>query len=99
MDGIPGNDDASPYAFAVFSGILFLLGVALIAIGLLYLGLKKPIIDEDVEVRRLELQELVRMFQKEAESHAQVHKSVAQAIKPPTTASILPSVEGYVLIG
>ncbi|XVF60747.1 hypothetical protein PTKIN_Ptkin08bG0073200 [Pterospermum kingtungense] len=99
VDGIPGNDDSSPHAFAVFSGILFFLGVALIAIGLLYLGLKKPIIDEDVEVRRLELQELVRMFQKEAESHAQVCKSVARAIKPPTTASILPSGEGYVLIG
>ncbi|XVE86242.1 hypothetical protein DITRI_Ditri18aG0019900 [Diplodiscus trichospermus] len=99
VDGIPGNDDHSPYAFLVFSCILFLLGVALIAIGLLYLGLKKPIIDEDVEVRRLELQELVRMFQKEAESHAQLRKSVARAIKPPSTASMLPSGEGYVLIG
>ncbi|KAE8675803.1 Detected protein of unknown function [Hibiscus syriacus] len=73
--------------------------VALISIGLLYLGLKKPIVDEDVEVRKLELEELVRIFQKEAESHAQVRKSVARAIKPPTTASILPSGEGYVLIG
>lgn len=98
MDGIPGNE-ASPYAFVLFSGILFLLGVALIAIGLLYLGLKKPIVDEDVEVRKLELQELVSIFQKEAESHAQVRKSVARAIKPPKTASILPNGEGYVLIG
>ena len=72
MDGIPGNDEACPYAFAVFSGILFFLGVALIVVGLLYLGLKKPIIDEDVEVRRLELQELVRMFQKEAEDRKSV---------------------------
>ncbi|WRX10394.1 Mg2+ transporter protein [Theobroma cacao] len=98
VDGIPGNE-ASPYAFVLFSGILFLLGVALIAIGLLYLGLKKPIVDEDVEVRKLELQELVSIFQKEAESHAQVRKSVARAIKPPKTASILPNGEGYVLIG
>ncbi|XVF14487.1 hypothetical protein REPUB_Repub09cG0064300 [Reevesia pubescens] len=79
MDGIPGNDDASPYAFLVFSAILFFLGVALIATGLLYLGLKKPIVDEDVEVRRLELQELVRIFQKEAESHAQdCHITIAK---------------------
>ncbi|GMI99309.1 hypothetical protein like AT1G29820 [Hibiscus trionum] len=99
VDGIPGNDDNSPYAFLIFSGILVFLGAALISIGLLYLGLKKPIIDEDVEVRKLELDELVRIFQKEAESHAQVRKSVARAIKPPTTASILPSGEGYVLIG
>ncbi|XWS41040.1 hypothetical protein CRYUN_Cryun17cG0046800 [Craigia yunnanensis] len=99
VDGIPGNDEASPYAFLVFSVILFFLGVVLIAIALFFLGLKKPSIDEDVEVRRLELQGLVRMFQKEAESHAQVRKSVARAIKPPTTASILPSGEGYVLIG
>ncbi|KAK8586776.1 hypothetical protein V6N13_085799 [Hibiscus sabdariffa] len=99
VDGIPGNDENSPYAFLIFSGILVFLGVALISVGLLYLGLKKPIIDEDVEVRKLELDELVRIFQKEAESHAQVRKSVARAIKPPTTASILPSGEGYVLIG
>ncbi|MBA0766632.1 hypothetical protein Gotri_015657, partial [Gossypium trilobum] len=91
VDGIPGNDDSSPYAFLLFSCILVFLGVVLISGGLLYLGLKKPIIDEDVEVRKLELDELVRMFQKEAESHAQVRKSVARAIKPPTTASILPS--------
>ncbi|XP_021274948.1 uncharacterized protein LOC110409800 [Herrania umbratica] len=98
VDGIPGNE-ASPYAFVLFSGILVLLGVVLIAIGLLYLGLKKPIVDEDVEVRKLELQELVRIFQKEAESHAQVRKSVARAIKRPETASILPNGEGYVLLG
>ncbi|KAH7578423.1 hypothetical protein JRO89_XS01G0380000 [Xanthoceras sorbifolium] len=73
VDGIPGND-GSPYAFALFSGILFLVGSVLIAIGLVYLGLKKPINDENVEVRKLELEELVRMFQQEAESHAQVQK-------------------------
>ncbi|XP_039011220.1 zinc transport protein ZntB-like [Hibiscus syriacus] len=44
VDGIPGNNDNSPYAFLIFSGILVCLGVALISIGLLYLGLKKPII-------------------------------------------------------
>ncbi|KAK6120672.1 hypothetical protein DH2020_045593 [Rehmannia glutinosa] len=71
VDGIPGSD-RSPYAFALFSGALFLLGAVLIVIGLIYLGLKKPLIEEKAEVRKLELQELVRMFQQEAESHAQV---------------------------
>ncbi|KAA8524151.1 hypothetical protein F0562_010418 [Nyssa sinensis] len=73
VDGIPGAEQ-SPYAFALFSGILLLLGVVLIAIGLLYLGLKNPVIEEQVEVRKLELEELVKMFQQEAESHAQVRK-------------------------
>ncbi|KAK6142253.1 hypothetical protein DH2020_022601 [Rehmannia glutinosa] len=73
VDGIPGSD-RSPYAFALFSGALFLLGAVLIVIGLIYLGLKKPLIEEKAEVRKLELQELVRMFQQEAESHAQVRK-------------------------
>lgn len=99
VNGIPEKNEDSPYAFAVFSGVLFFIGVSLIAIGFLSVGLKKLIIDEDVEVRRLELQELVRMFQKEPESHAQVRKNVARAIKRPTTAGILPSGEGYVLIG
>ncbi|KAK7861476.1 hypothetical protein CFP56_011224 [Quercus suber] len=63
VDGMPGAD-GSPYAFLLFSGILFLLGIVLIAIGLLYLGLKNPIIQEDVEMRKLELQELVRMFKR-----------------------------------
>lgn len=75
VDGIPGATD-TPYAFALFSALLFLLGAALIGIGLLYLGLKKPIVEENVAVRKLELQELVKMFQHEAESHAQVRKTV-----------------------
>lgn len=74
VDGIPGNEK-SPYAFALFSGGLILLGAVLIGIGLVYLGLKKPVFEQQVKVRKLELQELVRMFQQEAESHAQVRKS------------------------
>lgn len=97
MDGIPGAR-GSPYAFALFSGILFLLGVVLIAIGLLYLGLKKPILDEHVEVRKLELEELVRMFEQEAESHTQVRKSVPRSTLPPTAADLLPDGASYVLI-
>lgn len=97
MDGIPGTG-GSPYAFALFSGILFLLGVVLIAIGLLYLGLNKPVNDEHVEVRKLEFQELVKMFQQEAESHAQVRKSVPLSTLPPTAADLLPDGASYVLI-
>ncbi|KAH9770782.1 Magnesium transporter CorA-like family protein [Citrus sinensis] len=97
VDGIPGAR-GSPYAFALFSGILFLLGVVLIAIGLLYLGLKKPILDEHVEVRKLELEELVKMFEQEAESHAQVRKSVPDSTLPPTVADLLPDGASYVLI-
>ncbi|BFG25644.1 hypothetical protein CerSpe_119170 [Prunus speciosa] len=91
VDGIPGNE-GYPYAFALFSAVLVLLGVILIGIGLVYLGLKQPIVEEDVEVRKLELQELVKMFQKEAESHAQVQKTVPRtnptaAGRPPESAA------------
>ncbi|XP_054818236.1 uncharacterized protein LOC129317857 [Prosopis cineraria] len=85
VDGIPGAADA-PYAFALFSGLLVLLGILLIGIGLLYLGLKKPIVEENVAVRKLELQELVKMFQHEAESHAQVRKTVPHKDFPQTAA-------------
>lgn len=93
VDGIPGSE-ATPYAFVLFSVILVVLGAVLIGIGLLYLGLKKPIIEESVLERKLELQELVKMFQHEAETHAQVrktvpHKDVPQAasVRPPNGAS------------
>lgn len=95
MDGIPGAQGA-PYAFMVFSGILIFLGIMLIGIGMLYLGLKRPIIEEDVEVRKLELQELVKMFQQEAVSHAQVRKTVPSTNS--NTARILQNGAGYVLI-
>ncbi|XP_068304329.1 uncharacterized protein [Pyrus communis] len=96
VDGIPGKE-GSPYAFALFSAILVLLRVVLVGIGLVYLGLKKPIVEEDVEVRKLELQELVKMFQQEAESHVQVRKTVPRT--NPTAAGRLPeSAAGYVLI-
>ncbi|GKB15629.1 retrotransposon protein, partial [Tanacetum coccineum] len=74
VDGIPGSEN-SPYAFLVFTCILVLLGIILIFMGLLYLGLKNPAMEEEVEVRKLELQELVKMFQQEAESHAQLRKT------------------------
>lgn len=97
VDGIPGAD-RSPYAFALFSFLLVLVGVILIAIGLLYLGLKKPVVEEDVEVRKLELREVVRMFQHDAESHAQVRESVGRRNVPPTARDLLPDDTGYILI-
>lgn len=95
MDGIPGTEKA-PYAFVVFSGILIFLGLMLTGIGMLYLGLRRPVIEEDVEVRKLELQELVKMFQQEAESHAQVRKTVPSTNS--TTTLRLPDGADYVLI-
>ncbi|KAL4012018.1 hypothetical protein IC575_029090 [Cucumis melo] len=71
VDGIPGAQN-TPYAFGMFTAILFFLGIALMAGGLVYLGLKKPMPDQMVEVRKLELEELVKMFQHEAETHAQM---------------------------
>ncbi|KAL0320458.1 UNVERIFIED_CONTAM: hypothetical protein Sradi_5307300 [Sesamum radiatum] len=97
VDGIPGSD-RSPYAFALFSGALFLLGAVLIAIGLIYLGLKKPLIEEKAEVRKLELQELVRMFQQEAESHAQVRKTHSQSKLSSEAEGILADCDNIILI-
>ncbi|KAJ8763046.1 hypothetical protein K2173_023251 [Erythroxylum novogranatense] len=88
VDGIPGNN-GSPFAFALFSGILFLLGIVLIVIGLMYLGLKKLIIEEDVAVTKLELQEFFRIFKHEVESYAQVRKTVPQVGKPVTTGTFV----------
>ncbi|KAM3343421.1 hypothetical protein P3S68_025510 [Capsicum galapagoense] len=98
VDGIPGNQGA-PYAFAFFSLALVVVGAGLIAIGLIYLGLKKPFMEEQVEVRKLELQELVKMFQHEAESHVQVRKDAASdAKKPVGSTGITPDGDKYVVI-
>lgn len=97
MDGIPGNE-GSPYAFAFFSLALVLLGAGLIAIGLIYLGLNKPFAEEKVEVRKLELQELVKMFQHEAESHVQVRKDDSEAKKSVHSAGIVTDGDKYVVI-
>ncbi|CAJ2634116.1 unnamed protein product [Trifolium pratense] len=91
VDGIPGSE-ATPFAFTLFSVLIVVLGAVLIGIGLLYLGLKKPIVEENVAVRKQELRELVRMFQHEAETHAQVrktlpHKDVTQTVRPPNGAN------------
>lgn len=97
MDGIPGAQN-TPYAFGLFSVLLVVLGVVLIAVGLLYLGLKKPISEEQVEIRKLELQELVNMFQHEAETHAQVHKHISRHNLPPTAGDKFIQDANYVLM-
>lgn len=99
MDGIPGAQN-TPYAFGLFAGILFLIGIILILLGMLYLGLKKPVTEEQVEVRKLELQQLVSTFQHDAETHAKVRQgagSVSRHNLPPTAADMLNGAD-YVLI-
>ncbi|KAI3409414.1 uncharacterized protein J3R85_019354, partial [Psidium guajava] len=97
VDGIPGASN-TPYAFGLFSAILVFLGIVLIAVGLLYLGLKAPVTEEQVEVRKLELQELVKMFQHEAETHAQVRKPLARSNLTPTAGDIFSSDADYLVI-
>lgn len=71
LDGMPGGQN-TPYAFGVFTAIVIILGVTLIGGGVLYFGLKQPITDEQLAVRKMELQGIVKHFQKEAENHAKV---------------------------
>lgn len=71
LDGMPGGHN-TPYAFGVFTAILIILGVTLICGGVLYFGLKQPITEEQLAVRKMELQGIVKHFQKEAENHAKV---------------------------
>ena len=99
VDGIPGSE-SSPFAFLFFSCVLVLLGITLIVIGLLYLGLKNPVMEEEVEVRKLELQELVKMFQQEAESHAQLRRSDLRTkmASGPATAIFPGNSDNYVLM-
>lgn len=66
--------------------------------GLIYLGLKKPMAEDLVEVRKLELQELVKMFQHEAETHAQVRKSRTRNNMTPTARDVFTADADYVLI-
>ncbi|CAI8590448.1 unnamed protein product [Vicia faba] len=97
VDGIPGAQN-TPYAFGVFTAILVFLGAVLIVVCLVYLGLKNPIAEEQVEVRKLELQELVKMFQHEAETHAQVRKNVSRNNLPPTAGDAFRRNADYLVI-
>lgn len=76
VDGIPGESEA-PNAFALFSVILCVRSSA----NWNWITLswaEKTIMEENVAERKLELQELVRMFQHEAETHAQVRKTASK---------------------
>lgn len=97
VDGIPGAEH-TPYAFGLFTAILVFIGAVLVVVGLVYLGLKKPIAEEKVEVRKLELQELVKMFQHEAETHAQVRKNVSRNNLPPTAGDAFRRDADYLLL-
>ncbi|XP_078438910.1 uncharacterized protein LOC144709286 [Wolffia australiana] len=96
VDGIPGAE-GTPYAFGLFAGLLFALGIILVGLGMLYLGLKKPITDEQLLVRKMELQQLVSTFQHEAESHAKLREGLSRHNLPPTTADMISQAD-YILI-
>lgn len=95
VDGIPGAQN-TPYAFGLFAGLLFFLGIVLIGVGMLYLGLQNPVTNEKVKVRKLELQQLVSMFQQEAEQHGKVREGLSRHNLSPSSSTA--SDEGYILI-
>lgn len=96
VDGIPGAA-AAPYAFPVFAAALCLLGAALVGLGMLYLGLKKPVTEQQLRVRKLELQQLVSSFQHDAESHAKLREGLSRHNLPPTAADMISHAD-YILI-
>ncbi|MCH88587.1 zinc transport protein ZntB-like [Trifolium medium] len=97
VDGIPGVKNA-PYAFGVFTSILISVGVVLIVVCQIYLGLKNPVAEEQVEVRRLELQEMVKMFQYDAETIARVRKNVSRNNLPPPAGDAFRKDADYLII-
>ncbi|PNX74004.1 magnesium transporter CorA-like family protein, partial [Trifolium pratense] len=97
VDGMPGVKNA-PYAFGVFTAILIFVGAVLIVVCQIYLGLKNPVAEEQVEVRRLELQEMVKMFQYDAETHARVRKNVPRNNLPSTGSDAFREDADYLII-
>ncbi|CAA6661288.1 unnamed protein product [Spirodela intermedia] len=85
VDGIPGAA-AAPYAFPVFAAALSLLGAAL-----------KPVTEQQLRVRKLELQQLVSSFQHDAESHAKLREGLSRHNLPPTAADMISHAD-YILI-
>ncbi|XP_072994959.1 uncharacterized protein [Typha latifolia] len=96
VDGIPGAQN-TPYAFSLFAGILFAIGIILIGIGMLYFGLQNPITEAKVQVRKLELQQLVTTFQHDAEAHAKVREGLSTHDFPSSASDVIPET-GYLLI-
>jgi hypothetical protein len=96
VDGIPGAEN-TPYAFGLFTGLLFVLGTMLIGTGMLYLGLQNPVSEDKVQVRKLELEQLVSMFQHDAENHAKVREGVTRRGSAPNSPANLSDAD-YILI-
>ncbi|MCL7040273.1 hypothetical protein MKW94_018055 [Papaver nudicaule] len=95
VDGMPGAQN-TPYAFGLFTALLIVVGIILIAFGNFCLGLRKPITGGQVQIRQSELQRLVKSFQNEAENHAKVRQESRSSL-PPTAADMIPGKE-YVLV-
>lgn len=97
VDGIPGSEN-TPYAFGLFAAVLVLIGIILIGLGMLYFGLKKLVTEEEVNVRKFELQQLVSMFQHDAETHAKVREGAPRRHNLPPTAGDVLNGADYLLI-
>ncbi|KAK2448222.1 Magnesium transporter CorA family protein [Trifolium repens] len=82
----------------VLSMIIGLFGVVLIVVCLVFLGPRKPAVEEHVEARKLELQKLVKMFQHDAETHARVRKNVSRNNLPPTAGDAFREDADYLII-
>ena len=89
LDGIPGAE-GTPYAFGLFTGLLFVLGMILVVLGMLYLGFKKPVTDEQLLVRKMELQQVVSTFQRDAENHVKLREGLSRHNLPPTAVDMIP---------
>ncbi|XP_020574773.1 uncharacterized protein LOC110020852 [Phalaenopsis equestris] len=77
LDGIPGTKN-SPDAFALFCVFILFIGILLIYFSMLFFGLKKPDIEEQVNARKLELQQLFSMFKRDVEAHVKVREGVSR---------------------
>jgi hypothetical protein len=98
VDGIPGNKNA-PYAFTTFSVCLALLGVIVIAVGILFLGMRSPPSEEEVTSRKVELQEFVKKFQRAAEAHEKVRDSFSSnSLQEHQVINTHPEEQDYILI-
>ncbi|BBN00776.1 hypothetical protein MPTK1_2g02020 [Marchantia polymorpha subsp. ruderalis] len=95
VGGIPGS--TNDRAFLFFSLVFFIFGAVLIAVGMIYLGFKKLPTEEQLASRKLELQDLVKHFQKSAESHEKV-RDVVDNHQRSSHILLRPNSEEYILI-
>lgn len=78
VDRIPSRN---PYSFFIFVGTLLLMGVVLIVTRMIYLVLKILLIEENTKMRIVGLNEIVKMFQQEAEFRAQAREKLEHVIE------------------